>query len=194
MASRAVTERVARSAIFSADRRYRYALVRAWNRDAPRAVFVGLNPSTADEREDDPTIRRCVGYARLWKCGSMAIVNLFAFCSTEPKGLGLVADPVGPENTTRLRSHLDGAPRAIVVAAWGRVPATVRRLARETIAELEARRGIRVLGLNRDGSPKHPLYLAYDRPLTTWRAAIERARRVSALGIAKSDRGAGQGR
>jgi hypothetical protein len=172
-----VAERVARSASFSADRRYRYALARAWNPDAPRAIFVGLNPSTADEREDDPTIRRCVGYARLWRCGSMTIVNLFAFCSTDPKGLGRVADPIGPENAARLRSYLDGAAPAIVVAAWGRIPSAVRSLAQPTIAELERRRGIRVLGLNLDGSPKHPLYLAYDRPLTTWRSAIQRARR-----------------
>jgi hypothetical protein len=146
-----------------------------WNPRERRAIFIGLNPSTADERTDDPTIRRCIGYARRWRCGSMVMINLFALRSTDPRGLTLVVDPVGPENRERLRSHLDTAP-ALVVAAWGCIPPHVRPLAQSSIDALRARRGVRVLGLNADGSPKHPLYLPYARPLTTWRSALREAR------------------
>jgi hypothetical protein len=155
----------------STDRVYRYALERSWDLADKRAIFVGLNPSTADERVDDPTIRRCVGYAKRWGCGSMVIVNLFALRSTDPKGLTLAIDPVGPDNAAHVARHIQRYARAFVVAAWGCIPPRVVPLAQLTIDEIKRRRGVRVLGLNGDGSPKHPLYLPYDLGLSTWREA-----------------------
>src|SRR5262245_38555366 len=87
-----------RSAVFSPCRKYRYSLTRIWDAERPNVMFVGLNPSTADDQVDDPTVRRCIGFARKWRFGGMIIVNLFAYRSTDPNRLQEILDPVGPEN------------------------------------------------------------------------------------------------
>ena len=86
------------NARFSKCKSYRYSLGRSWGEGSGKAVFIGLNPSTADQRKDDPTIKRCVGFARAWGCGSMEIVNLFAFCATKPEDLKRYAKPIGRNN------------------------------------------------------------------------------------------------
>jgi hypothetical protein len=147
-----------RSAEFSPCRLYRYTLWRWWGA-APGAfdrgfvVFVGLNPSTADEVTDDPTIRRCIAFAKAWGYGGMCMVNLFAFRSTDPADMLAAADPVGPENDVWLKRL---APRAaLVVAAWGvdgkhlGRDAQVKRLIPE----------MHYLRLTKNGHPGHPLYL-----------------------------------
>jgi hypothetical protein len=138
-------------ATFSADRRYRYRLWRRWDRTRPVVAFVMLNPSTADARHDDPTIRRCVGFARRWGHGGIEVVNLFAYRATNPRALRTVRDPVGPDN----RRHIRGALRraALVIVAWG------AGADGSLLAELV---GARCLGLTRAGRPRHPLYLRRD--------------------------------
>ena len=84
-------------AMFSPCRSYRYSLWRTWDSQKPIVVFIGLNPSTADETVNDPTMRRCIGFARLWGYGGMVVVNLFAYCATKPTVLRHVADPVGKD-------------------------------------------------------------------------------------------------
>jgi hypothetical protein len=91
------------SAVFSTCRRYRYVLRRIWDRSTPPAMFVGLNPSTADEVKDDPTVRRCIGYAKRWGFGGLIMTNIFAFRSTDPNALVELDDPVGPRNDAWLR-------------------------------------------------------------------------------------------
>ena len=90
-------------AIFSKDRIYRYALYRIWNKHLPKVLFIGLNPSTADETKNDPTIRRCIGYAKKWNYGGFIMGNIFAYRSTNPKKLNLINNPIGPKNNYWLK-------------------------------------------------------------------------------------------
>ena len=81
------------------DRKYRYALWRIWDENKPYVLFIGLNPSTADETKDDPTVRRCIGFTQSWKkYGGVYLANLFAYRATNPRELEVVADPIGPGN------------------------------------------------------------------------------------------------
>jgi hypothetical protein len=142
------------SATFSPCRTWRYSLSRDACGDAAggSVVFVGLNPSTADERRDDPTIRRCIGFARRWGFGQLDVVNLYAFCSTDPRVLRVAADAVGLENDRVLRQVLFRAD--LVVCAWGN--AADPRRAAEVLDWIGAPH---CLGRTKHGSPRHPLYV-----------------------------------
>jgi hypothetical protein len=149
------------SAVFSPCRTWRYRLERRWG-EGPPCLFVGLNPSTADESVDDPTIRRCVGFARAWGFGGLLMGNLFGLRSTDPRGLLEHPAPVGPD-ADRWLVEMD-AEAALTVAAWGtHSPAAVERLKLER-AEVVRREvlssGWKVLGLTAGGEPRHPLYMA----------------------------------
>ena len=157
----------ASGATFSKDRRCRYRLWRCWGDPELRCVFVGLNPSTADESRDDPTIRKCVGFAKRWGFGAVDVVNLFAYAgarSTDPRSLLGVSDPIGPENDAALRTAFRDANR--IVWAWGRHDPRVRSLVQARVASPRwPGRGHRCetgcLGRLQDGSPRHPLRIAY---------------------------------
>ncbi|TMC73897.1 MAG: DUF1643 domain-containing protein [Chloroflexi bacterium] len=152
-------------ATFSADRRYRYRLWRRWDRTRPIVAFVMLNPSTADARHDDPTIRRCLGFARRWGYGGIEVVNLFAYRATDPRALRTVRDPVGRANRGHIQSALRRA--TLVIVAWG------ARADGSLLAELAE---ARCLGLTRAGQPRHPLYLRGDvRPVPFRPFAMEMA-------------------
>src|SRR5437868_5145783 len=107
-----------RNAVISQCGRYRYVLTRQGGTGERSAAFILLNPSTADATTDDPTIRRCIGFSRLWGCGRIAVLNLFAFRATQPGDLKRVADPVGPENKTWFGRSLDDIDGP-VVCGWG---------------------------------------------------------------------------
>src|SRR5262249_40146014 len=107
------------SAVFSTDGRYRYLLTRRVGPGRKSATFIMLNPSTADATADDPTIRKCIGFARRWRCGVLRVVNLFAFRATDPDVLKAAADPVGPENRRWILRSIRRTNRQIVVCAWG---------------------------------------------------------------------------
>ena len=85
-------------AFFSKDRIYRYALWRIWDYDLPKVLFIGLNPSTADEFKNDPTIRRCMRYSYDWGYGGYIMGNIFGYRSTDPRNLKKVKDPIGLDN------------------------------------------------------------------------------------------------
>jgi len=154
-----IGESVERRAVFSPCQRYRYQLTRTWDDRLPTVAFVGLNPSTADGFIDDPTVRRCVGFARDWGFGGLLLVNLFALRSTDPRNLYTAREPIGPENDRWLRMTAKSAE--LVVAAWG------------VHGELHGRgRGVEsyfpklaCMGKTREGHPRHPLYLSRDTPL-----------------------------
>ncbi|HEX3771858.1 MAG TPA: DUF1643 domain-containing protein [Polyangiaceae bacterium] len=135
---------------------YRYSLWRRVGRSPRRVLFVMLNPSTADANDDDPTIRRCIGFARAWGYGELEVCNLFAYRTPHPRVLLAARDPVGPENDAWLARAAGRASR--VVAAWGVVG---MRSARAEVV-MEILRGARVvcLGQTRGGAPRHPLYVA----------------------------------
>jgi hypothetical protein len=145
---------------------YRYLLGRRWGRGAP-ALFVMLNPSTADDVRDDPTIRRCIGFARRWRAPALEVVNLYALRATDPRDLFAHAAPVGPDNDDAIRAA--AARAATIVVAWGahgaRDPARVAR-----VIALLGRRAVACLGANAGGSPRHPLFVPYTARRRAWRA------------------------
>jgi hypothetical protein len=109
-----------RETTFSACRAYRYVLWREFGGlldDSRYVMFIGLNPSTADETNDDPTVRRCIGYTSAWGYGALCMTNLFALRATDPALMLKADDPVGPDNDTHLVEFARGAD--VIVAAWG---------------------------------------------------------------------------
>ena len=142
-----------RTASLSRDGRYRYTLSRVWDATAPLVLFVGLNPSTADHRQDDPTIRRCVRFASDWGFGGLLVANLFALRSSSPRALDHAVDPVGRYNDRWLRRLSSQA--ALTVAAWGGYGT---RLGRDRIVQRLLREPC-CLGLTMNGHPRHPLYV-----------------------------------
>lgn len=150
-------------AILSPDGRYRYLLRRTWSPEVVSAVFVMLNPSTADATVDDPTIRRCMSFAREWGCGGIRVVNLYALRSTDPTQLWAVNDPVGPDNDTHLAWALD-SDHSPIVCAWG---TNARQDRVDAFLELAAgrERPLFALGLTKNGHPRHPLYVKGGTPL-----------------------------
>ena len=116
-------------------------------------MIIGLNPSTADEKEDDPTIRRCVQFARSWRYGGLCMANLFAFRAAKPADLFAASDPIGPGNDDWLIKLAESA--GVVVAAWGNGGMHLGRAkgVRRFIPNLHC------LQMNRTGEPAHPLYL-----------------------------------
>lgn len=169
-------------AVFSPCRRWRYHLHRRWA-DGPAAVFLGMNPSTADEKINDATIERFYRRIRAWereglfermgfyRPAAVEVVNVFAWRETDSRLLpGLIAagtDIVGPENDGAIVSAC--AQASVVVCGWGlpghrllnRGPAVLQLLWRAGVTPY-------CLGINADGSPQHPLYIGYDRPLSPY--------------------------
>lgn len=146
-------------AIYSDCGLYRYRLTRVWDDAAGRLAFVMLNPSTASEKVNDPTIARCEKRARLLGYGALDVVNLFAYRATAPEDLRAAEAPVGPENDTFLSRACDEAD--MVLAAWG-VHGAHRARDTEALALLaRAQAKLFTLGLTRHGLPRHPLYVSY---------------------------------
>ena len=166
-----------RAAVFSADRQYRYVLHREWLVGEETVAFVMLNPSTADEVENDPTVTRCVGYAMRWRYRQLVVLNIFALRSTDPRLLYDHPDPVGPDNERWFREVLPSC--AQVVCAWGnhgRLHAQ-GQVAMEWIRD--AGHVSRMLRITMAGQPQHPLYLpgdltpvVYDPTDRMWRTLI----------------------
>lgn len=154
----AVPVPVIRDAVTSYDGIYRYELFRRWT--AGRiATWVMLNPSTADHRVDDATVRRCMSFSRSFDCGAMTVVNLYAYRATDPKDLWLAEDPVGRPNDQCIaeavrRSADTGGP---LIAAWGAL-ARPERIA--AVVALPGMDRLTALAVTKSGQPRHPLYLA----------------------------------
>lgn len=156
------------SAVISACGSYRYLLKRPREVAHPErgaALFIMLNPSTADGSQDDPTIRRCRGFARSWQCAGLTVANLYAFRSTDPKVLRYVQDAVGPDNDAWLRRLAYEYREA--VCAWG-ANAEPHRVAQ--VARIFRNEGARLwcLGTTKSGAPRHPLYVKADQALVPW--------------------------
>lgn len=161
------------TAVFDEHRIHRYTLARdlalypIFDVASRRCLFIMLNPSTADETTDDPTIRRCMGFAQSWGYDRIGVANLFSYRSTKPENLKLVENPEGdPENATTVVQLAKGAH--LVVCAWGargelygRADFMTRILVEEGIA-------LHHLGLTKDGQPRHPLYLKGETKPTRW--------------------------
>lgn len=148
-----------KDATLSEDRLYRYSLIRVWDAEKPKVLFIGLNPSSADETEDDATIRRCIGFAKRWGFGAILVGNLFAIRSKDPAVLYEAKDPIGPENDVHLAKMAQEA--SLIVAAWGNNGGYRNRS--EEVSALFTQ--MKCLGINKTGEPKHPLYVASDQAL-----------------------------
>jgi len=153
-------------AVYSDCERYRYLLTRVWDKGGRTALFVMLNPSTATEVQNDPTVERCERRARALGYGGFRVANIFAWRETDPKAMRRAADPVGSENDRAIADSALWADR--VICAWGAHGAhlgrglAVERLLRATGVPLYH------LGLTKDGHPKHPLYIAYGQAPLLW--------------------------
>lgn len=148
--------------------KYRYDLTRTWSDGGGIALFIMLNPSTADATIDDPTIRRCIGFAKREHCGGLAVVNLFARRATVPDLLLGCENPTGPDNQATIRRWLSDERVYVVIAAWGAWWRAQRdRPARLNVEGLarDAGRTLYCLGKTKDGDPRHPLYVKGDAPL-----------------------------
>ena len=147
---------VNKNATFSDCRKYRYALSRTWDGKKKTVLFIGLNPSTADENIDDPTIRRCINYAQNWGYGSLLMVNLFAYRATIPTELKNVKNPIGNDNDLHITELLKKADLA--VATWGNEGSLLNRDkdVKKIIPNLMC------LNINKSGQPAHPLYQKKD--------------------------------
>lgn len=158
-------------ALLSPCGRYRYWLTREWG-DGDRVCWVMLNPSTADASQDDPTIRRCIGFSKAWGYGSLIVVNLWAARATDPKELLTLGDPVGPDNSAAMHFAIGGSSLAVV--AWGTFAARMAarghmRLWPEASA-VESHVPVVCLGRTKDGHPRHPLYVRGDQDRMGWAA------------------------
>lgn len=156
------------SAVISDCGLYRYRLGRRWGQGTTM-LFVMLNPSTADGTEDDPTIRRCIGFAKREGHAALDVVNLFAFRATDPRELTHAVDPVGPGNDAAIADAVQGA--AVVVAAWGATVPRARSARPAEVLRLLSACPVMALGLTATGAPRHPLYLPAAAPLQFYTGA-----------------------
>ncbi|WP_238371928.1 DUF1643 domain-containing protein [Heliomarina baculiformis] len=153
-------------AVYSDCERYRYSLTRVWDPAGDKTLFVMLNPSTATEVQNDPTVERCERRARTLGFGAFRVTNIFAWRDTDPRLMRAAADPVGPENDAAILEGAAWADR--IIAAWGTHGAhlargpEVERLLRQTGMPLFT------LGLTKEGHPKHPLYIGYAKQPEPW--------------------------
>ncbi len=178
---------IRRAANISECGKYRYSLDRQWFEDrfySPARligghpmplIFVMLNPSTADAYEDDPTIRRCVGFTKREGFEWLRVINLFAGRATKPADLFKMEDPIGVANPEEWGVARDFYERgAKIICAWGAEPKAVSQ--GESFVHLMQAYQVELwcLGTTKTGAPKHPLYLPSDAPLSPFPAqAIE---------------------
>ncbi len=153
---RNVNEGVKSLARFSDCEKYRYTLTRIWDAGKGRILFIGLNPSTADEMKNDPTVTRMINYAKLWGYGSITVCNLFAFRATFPRDLKKSEEPIGKENDKWIYNEIENSEK--VIAAWGNHGKFLSRIG-EVMKYLK---GAESFGLTKQGEPKHVLYLRGD--------------------------------
>ena len=166
--SKRLFDDVEKTATISPCGRYRHALGRYWNREAGFVLFIGLNPSTADAEQDDPTIRRCVRFARDWGYGGIEMGNLFDWRATDPKDCRrAMAFAVSDKNDACLRVR--AAESRFVIAAWGAAAWAQDRISQVFRGVFNEERRWHCLGLTKGGSPRHPLYVpAVTKPILFW--------------------------
>ncbi len=156
-----------RDAVISECGRYRYLLRRTWDHSKPRALFIMLNPSTADAEVDDATIRSCIRLSTAWGYGSFEVINLFGLRATDPDELEGATDPIGPKNADVGDAAINRCD--IVICAWGGHPMADRR-ARDMVAWVRGwKPAAYCVGTTKHGAPKHPLYIKTGTLLESFR-------------------------
>ena len=153
-------------AIYSDCERYRYALTRVWKFEASRLVFVMLNPSTATEVQNDPTVERCERRARTLGFGSLQVTNIFAWRDTDPKKMRTAKDPIGPDNDKTIMEACSWGDQ--IIGAWGTHGAHLGRGVQVKQILRSSDKPVFHLGISKGGHPKHPLYIAYSQKPEIW--------------------------
>ena len=153
-------------AIYSDCEKYRYALTRTWDDQGRKVLFVMLNPSTATEVQNDPTVERCERRARALGFGAFCVTNIFAWRDTDPKKMRAAKDPIGPENDATILEWSHWADS--IICAWGTHGAHLARGAQVEGLLRKTGRELNHLGLSKAGHPKHPLYIAYEKQPEIW--------------------------
>ena len=153
-------------AVYSDCEAYRYALTRVWDATGKRVTFVMLNPSTANEVQNDPTVERCERRARALGFGAFQVCNIFAFRATDPKVMRKATDPVGPANDEAIRKGCLWADQ--VICAWGTHGAYLSRGPAVEALVRATEKPMAHLGLSKAGHPKHPLYISYQKQPEKW--------------------------
>lgn len=154
------------TAVYSDCESYRYSLTRVWDEGGRRALFIMLNPSTATEVQNDPTVERCERRARALGFGAFRVTNIFAWRDTDPRKMRAAADPVGPENDSAILESCPWADQ--IIAGWGAHGAYLGRGAEVERLLRDSGRSAFHLGLTKAGHPKHPLYIAYSQQPEQW--------------------------
>jgi hypothetical protein len=152
-------------AVYSDCETYRYLLTRVWG-PGQKALFVMLNPSTATEVQNDPTVERCERRARVLGFGAFRVTNIFAFRATDPNVMRAAADPVGPGNDAAILGSLGWADK--VICAWGNHGLLAGRGAAVEAMLRQSGLPLFHLGLTGQGQPRHPLYVGYDQQPQVW--------------------------
>ena len=156
-------------AVYSPCERYRYTLTRVWEPEGRRAAFIMLNPSTATEAQNDPTVERCERRARALGFGAFRVLNIFAWRDTDPKAMRAAADPVGPDNDAAI---IDSLPWAdAVICAWGSHGELLDRGPEVDVLLRERDVPLAHFGLTKHGHPRHPLYVGYAVQPQPWPVA-----------------------
>lgn len=158
----------ASEAVYSDCETYRYRLTRVWQPEGQRALFIMLNPSTATELQNDPTVERCERRARTLGFGAFRVLNIFAYRATDPRDMRAAADPVGPDNDASMYDSLPWADQ--IICAWGTHGAHLGRGPEVEAALRETGLPLFHLGLSKGGHPKHPLYIGYAVQPSAWTA------------------------
>ena len=153
-----------REAYFDKDKIYRYLLHRKWGSSGKKVTWIMLNPSTADEKIDDPTIRRCMGFSKQFGATELDIVNIFAYRSTDPKNLYISDDPIGDENDIYILKSIKSS--SLVIIGWGNHGKLLNR-SDEVVSNLLKPYHDKVFALKilKNGEPGHPLYIPYSAEL-----------------------------
>lgn len=150
-----------KGASISTCKKYRRSLYRSWG-VGKKVCFIMLNPSTADGMEDDPTIRRCINFAKLWGYDGIVVKNLFAYRATSPNDMKIASDPIGPENMNDLQNITRSVDIGMVVCAWGTHGGYMGQ--DKVVIKMLSDFGVKLnaIKITKSGHPSHPLYLKND--------------------------------
>ncbi len=156
------------SASFSSCKGYRWNLSRYINDTRKTLIFIGLNPSLANNSKNDPTLRRLIGFAELWEYGTLVVVNLFARITKSPKFLASCNDPVGWKNDVELNKRLNYWETNDSCDLWIGWGINGRLMNRDKLILKRIKESSKkpyVIGLTKDGCPRHPLYTSKQKTL-----------------------------
>lgn len=153
-----------KSAVLSPCRTFRYVLTRVWDTNLPRLLFVLINPATADEKKEDRTSKRVIGFAKRWGFGSVVIVNLFAIRSPYPVDIEKADAPIGPDNDKHILEQAQVADK--IVCGWGRYGSHKGR--DKSVLALLSGFELFALKITKEGHPWHPLYIPYSQELVKY--------------------------